>query len=222
MRCSASRKRRCWIRSSSQTRRGPGNAPRSTVLMSSREQVYVVDLAWLRSTPWRERVATVFDPLPMRRELRDLNSVTVAHHPDSRVAALLLVGWLAARLDWSLADAQAPADRPDGKLCASAQADSGEVRVTLEAAPELQVPGLAGVELTSAAGLRVRLDREPGGLRAHRRDPGGKDRTWTLLGASRGEGGILGEGIRQALLRDPTYATALAATRQMLGEVAAA
>jgi hypothetical protein len=30
-----------------------------------------------------------------------------------------------------------------------------------------------------------------------------------VLGASRGEGGILGEGVRQALLRDPTYAPAL-------------
>ena len=30
-------------------------------------------------------------------------------------------------------------------------------------------------------------------------------REWTVLGASRGEAGILGEGIRQALLRDPTY-----------------
>jgi hypothetical protein len=34
------------------------------------------------------------------------------------------------------------------------------------------------------------------------------------MGASRGEPGILGEGIRQALLRDPTYRPALdAATR---------
>jgi hypothetical protein len=30
-----------------------------------------------------------------------------------------------------------------------------------------------------------------------------------VLGASRGEAGILGEGIRQALLRDPAYAAAL-------------
>ena len=29
------------------------------------------------------------------------------------------------------------------------------------------------------------------------------------MGASRGESGILGEGIRQALLRDPTYRPAL-------------
>ena len=31
------------------------------------EQAYVVDLAWLRSTPWRERVAATFDPERMRR-----------------------------------------------------------------------------------------------------------------------------------------------------------
>ena len=31
---------------------------------------YVVDLAWLRSTPWRERVAATFDPPAMRGALR--------------------------------------------------------------------------------------------------------------------------------------------------------
>jgi hypothetical protein len=38
-----------------------------------------------------------------------------------------------------------------------------------------------------------------------------------VLGASRGEGGILGEGIRQALLRDPSYAPALAAADALAG-----
>jgi hypothetical protein len=37
-----------------------------------------------------------------------------------------------------------------------------------------------------------------------------------VLGASRGESGILGEGIRQALLRDPTYGPALEAASSML------
>ena len=36
-----------------------------------------------------------------------------------------------------------------------------------------------------------------------------------MLGASRGEGGILGEGIRQALLRDPAYEAALACAESM-------
>ena len=38
-----------------------------------------------------------------------------------------------------------------------------------------------------------------------------------MLGASRGEAGILGEGIRQALLRNATYGPALEAARAMLG-----
>ena len=47
--------------------------------------------------------------------------------------------------------------------------------------------------------------------------PDGQDQTWTVTGASRGESGILGEGIRQALLRDHTYGPALAAAERMLG-----
>ena len=71
------------------------------------------------------------------------------------------------------------------------------------------------------------LERGEGGLRARRRERNGRaSATWTVLGASRGEPGILGEGIRQALLRDPTYAPALAAARtharderQIVGDV---
>jgi hypothetical protein len=37
-----------------------------------------------------------------------------------------------------------------------------------------------------------------------------------VLGASRGEAGILGEGIRQALLRDPTYGPAVRCAGAML------
>jgi hypothetical protein len=49
-----------------------------------------------------------------------------------------------------------------------------------------------------------------------RREPRRKDHAWTILGASRGESGILGEGIRQALLRDPTYRPALTAANDLL------
>src|SRR5258708_25963591 len=98
----------------------------------------------------------------MRRELHNLNSVTVRHHPDSRVAALLLVGWLASRLGWSLANSQIAGEGSDGRLCATAQTDGGEVRLTLKPAPELDVPGLGGLWLTSVPGLRVPLRPDPG------------------------------------------------------------
>src|SRR5918911_2565423 len=62
------------------------------------EQVYVVDLAWLRSTPWRERVAATFDPPQWRPELARISAVTVRHRPDSLAAAGVFFGWLAPRL----------------------------------------------------------------------------------------------------------------------------
>ena len=67
-----------------------------------------------------------------------------------------------------------------------------------------------------ASGDAFALDRAPGGLRAMRRDRDGTERTWTVMGASRGEGGILGEGVRQALLRDPTYRPALQSAEAMV------
>jgi glucose-6-phosphate dehydrogenase assembly protein OpcA len=174
-------------------------------------EAYVVDLAWLRSTPWRERVAATFDPPPMRRELRAITEVTVRHHPASTVAAMLFVGWLASRLDWK-------ADRliADGDtLVGEAHAGGNDVSLRLQAAPELQVRGLEGLTLDTASGRQLSLDRGSGGLRARVRDPSGAEREWTIPGASRGETGVLGEGIRQALLRDPTYIPALKAARAM-------
>jgi hypothetical protein len=101
-------------------------------------------------------------------------------------------------------------------LVASTDAGGHNVAVRLEVAPELQVPGLEGVALETDSGLQLGLSRGSGGLRAHRRDSHGEERQWTILGASRGETGVLGEGIRQALLRDPTYVPALKAARAML------
>jgi len=175
-------------------------------------KAYVVDLAWLRSTPWRERVAAMFDPIWLRRELRTITSMTVRHHPTSTVAAMLLAGWLASRLDWR----PSPLIPSGDALVGDAHASRQHVAVRLEAAPELQVPGLESLTLETAAGMSLRLGRGAGGLRAHRRDARGEEREWTIPGASRGEQGVLGEGIRQALLRDPTYLPALNAARAML------
>jgi glucose-6-phosphate dehydrogenase assembly protein OpcA len=180
------------------------------------DHVYVVDLAWLRSTPWRERIAATFDPKTMRPELDSLSEVTVRHYRDSTVAAMLLVGWLASRLGWDLAGAEFVETPGDDALRAKARAAAGEIDLRLRTAPELAVPGLQTVELGSASGLQVQLDRGPGGLQVHRRERDGEQHSWALLGASRGEGGILGEGIRQSLLRDPTYRPALNAAHAML------
>jgi glucose-6-phosphate dehydrogenase assembly protein OpcA len=176
-------------------------------------RAYVVDLAWLRSTPWRERVAAAFD-LPLRRaELGAIRAVTIHHHADSAVAGLLVLGWLASRLGWRLA----PLDRADAGLAGVARHANGEIRLALVPEPRQPVRGLAGVALETRSGRRLALDRGAGGLRARERDPAGRERHWTLVGASRGEPGILGEGIRQALLRDATFGPAAEAASRLAG-----
>jgi hypothetical protein len=91
----------------------------------------------------------------------------------------------------------------------------GKVAVTLDSVSQ-DVPGLSGLTITLRDGCSLSLDRGPGGLHAIKREADGTERTWRLLGASRGEGGILGEGIRQSLVGDPIYGEALRHASQML------
>jgi glucose-6-phosphate dehydrogenase assembly protein OpcA len=177
------------------------------------EAAYVVDLAWLRSTPWRERVAATFDPPHWRPELGRISGVTVRHRPDSAAAGLLFFGWLCSRLRWRPAEMVGR----DGVLHGTAHGRRQDVTLRLEPDPRQSAPGLAGIKVETASGMSVELDRGSGGLRARRRTHKGQQSKWTVMGASRGEAGILGEGIRQALLRDPTYRPALSCAEVMVG-----
>src|SRR3954470_1750564 len=176
------------------------------------QEAYVVDLAWLRSTPWRERVAATFDPAQWREELGRITSVTVKHRDDSRSAGLLFLGWLATRLGWQPESMLTQ----DGALVGNASGRKQHVSLRLQPEPDMSAPGLAGVSIETASGVCIALDRGSGGLTARRRFGDGTDSTWTVMGASRGEAGILGEGIRQALLRDRAYGRALSPAERLL------
>jgi len=148
-----------------------------------------------------------------RPSLKEISGITVHAREDSIVAGLLLLGWLSCRLGWQASELIKQGD----VFVGSAHAKRHDVKIRLEAAPHLSVPGLAGVEIETASGMTLSLDRGPGGLQAKRRLRDGRESKWVVLGASRGESGILGEGIRQALLRDPTYRPSLGCALAMLG-----
>lgn len=173
------------------------------------EHAYVVDLAWLRTTPWRERLAASFD-LPARLPaLERIAGLAIRHQAISTASGLLLVGWLSSRLHWE----GEPLQRLNrAGLRGARRRSSGEVAIGLHRTNQ-EAPGLGGVTVTCVNGFALSLDRASGGLCAQERSPDGHTLTWKILGASRGEGGILGEGVRQALLRDPTYGPALDAAR---------
>ena len=187
--------------------------PRSALSRAGekRESAYVVDLAWLRTTPWRERLAASFDPADRLSYLSRLDRIAVRHQRSSTASALLLTGWLASRLHW-----EPSALEPAGRDVWHGVARRGDDEVRLELDPaEQEVPGLAGVTVGCPSGFSLSLDRARGGLSARERHADGDERVWQVLGASRGEGGILGEGVRQALLRDPTYGPALDAALEL-------
>jgi glucose-6-phosphate dehydrogenase assembly protein OpcA len=170
---------------------------------------YVVDLAWLRTTPWRERLAASFDPPARRASLAAIEGFIVRHQASSTASALLLAGWLASRLQW---DTRPLASANGAGLRGRAYTTSSRyIDIRLETV-EQDVPGLAGITVTSE-GYALSLDRAEGGLCARETVADQGEYTWLVLGASRGEGGILGEGVRQALLRDPTYGPALGVAR---------
>ena len=189
---------------------GPGAAlSRAAELLDS--HVDVVDLAWLRTIAWRERLAGSFSD-PARAGLLDgLRRIYVRHHPGSIVSALLLTGWLASRLGWS---ASALEPTAGGARSAVAVRTGGGPSVAIEFSPVKQaIRGLAGVTVSGSSGFSLAFERAAGGLVAREQRAGSKPRQWQLFGASRGEAGILGEGVRQALIRDHIYGPALQAAR---------
>ncbi|MEN9935211.1 MAG: hypothetical protein RLZZ387_1790 [Chloroflexota bacterium] len=69
----------------------------------------VSDLAWARLTGWRELVAQFFDAPAMLPHLSEVERIRLTvpsqpGQPSDRSQALMLVGWLASRLGWKVAE----------------------------------------------------------------------------------------------------------------------
>ena len=165
----------------------------------------------------RRRGASASPPPSTRRRCaRGLGADLRGHRPPPRGlarrrAAVLRLAVLAAGLAAG-AFSEARRQAPRG---ARARAARGEIRCASTRSSSRRA-GARRRHDRDGLGPRVSLDRGPGGLKSVRRDRDGKEQSWTVLGASRGEAGILGEGVRQALLRDPTYKPALSAARELL------
>ncbi len=129
-------------------------------------KVDVVDLAWLRTIAWRERLAGSFSDPARRGQLDALKRIYVRHHHGSIVSALLLTGWLASRLGWIPSELE-----PDrsGASHAAAIRSGGGPSVSIQFDPVAQaIRGLAGVTVSGSAGFSLSLDRAPGGLTGSR------------------------------------------------------
>ena len=115
----------------------------------------LADLNWTRLGGLRFAVAQFFDAPGALAALASLESVEIAHGPGFgiRTRALLLVGWLAAQLDWQPAGGQSLDFRT---------ADGRTVKVKLDAGGGQEGEGIRRVVLRAADGSEFTVSRDTG------------------------------------------------------------
>ncbi len=72
----------------------------------ARQRIVLCDLNWVRLIHQRLALAQFFDHPATHHHLEEMAAVEIVHAPGYRSTALLLVGWLAAQLDWEKGTAQ--------------------------------------------------------------------------------------------------------------------
>jgi glucose-6-phosphate dehydrogenase assembly protein OpcA len=71
-----------------------------TAQEEARERIVLCDLNWVRLVHLRVALAQFFDHPATHHHLAEIKSIALEHAPGFRSTALLLVGWLAAQLEW--------------------------------------------------------------------------------------------------------------------------
>ena len=106
----------------------------------------VFNLAWRYLKPWRRILAQVLDPRVAPGALQNINSVRIEHGPHALPMAWLLIGWLAARLQWQPQKGEVQSGTDMGWAF---RAPRGDIRVQIHRSSE----GLAQVRKLNLAWL---------------------------------------------------------------------
>ncbi len=107
------------------------------------------DLNWARSTSWRELIAQSFDH-PLTQGLLDrIQRVEIGFDPSAEAQAMLIAGWLATRLNWSISGATATSNETTLRL----RSRTSDVTVTLTNTSATGV-GLRSVRILAGSGSR--------------------------------------------------------------------
>lgn len=128
-------------------------------------QTALSDLNWTRLNTWRTSLANFYDVAELRASLDAVSRVRLDYtaqesHPEGiSPQALLIGGWLASRLDWTLADTQSLKEH-NGRLAFSFL--KGDRQITLEltrvANPGINPGRLVRVELEASGEDQAHFD----------------------------------------------------------------
>jgi hypothetical protein len=202
------------------------------------------DFAWQRLNPWRSLVAQFFDPPAMRPLLNAIDEARITYGAAGRdgqtgfTGALLLAGWLGARLGW-----QAPGEMVRehagagtgtnvgagadvgvswrATLRAGGRRERRELALVLEPAMDPMAEcGLATVSLRAAGGASFRIERfDPEELATISYVPGSATSRRMVYAALPDEAALLADELRH-FGRDGVYEEALAFAATLAPDVA--
>jgi glucose-6-phosphate dehydrogenase assembly protein OpcA len=137
------------------------------LVTSAKRQQGVADFQWSRLRPWRETIAQFFGPANRRPFMGGISGVGLDYAGEARgnrIAASLLIGWLASTLGWEL---QLAAGGSGGVVAAHYLSDgTRSIEVNLRSVPKANLaPGeIIAVRLSGAAGGRtfnLSIQRDP-------------------------------------------------------------
>lgn len=180
------------------------------------------DFAWARLTPWRQLITQFFDPPSSRVALEALDHVVVTYGAESAdgtsgfSAALLLTGWLGARLRWRAPGELLPVRDEPGSwrmtLRAGGRGREREVALLLRPVPTALADRCLGEVLLSADGGTAgafRVERiDPLGLATASEGPGMPAVRRMIFAGSPDDAALLADELRM-FGRDPDFEEAL-------------
>jgi len=126
--------------------------------------ISIRDLNWSRLTAWRDLIAQFFDVPSNRRHVWEISEIeicrAVARPGNVPTRTLLLIGWLAARLNWK----QVSAERNGDEWLSRWQSASGDVvvRLTGSSAGAAQTADIQSVRLRTRSGVTFSVTQEKG------------------------------------------------------------
>lgn len=189
----------------------PGAAFQGMRRLRRRYGVRVGDLAWGRLATWRALAAQLFDGADGARELRQVASIEIAGGDGAASPEpLLLAGWLASRLDLTLADTRVDG----GRLTAALYDGSRAVRIAI--APDAGGAVTALRIKTPDARFSVEHHAESGHMHLREDWDAGSSRR-TVDAAPAGDGVVIAAAL-DGIADGPLLEAAAAAALALLGE----
>ena len=117
------------------------------------EHTNIADLNWYRLAPWQELAAAAFDPPERRMALTEVDRVGIDYERGNPAQALMMLGWLASRLNWQPREAKYEGGDYNLRKVYFTSERGREIEAELAAIPVLdwgEVQGdLTGLSLTS-------------------------------------------------------------------------